>query len=390
MAPAKTADKAAATAKPLATKVTKETRPRRTTTRSSGGIKYRKRAQTKKANSEPEVLTIDDDNDDDDDDDDDDDVFNVEPSKPPVKGQGAKGKAELEKSVKEKSGPKIIKSIETELEFLKDSNVITPAFFDQLTNKLPARVESGQPPIDLITSDSNNTRSNNNEKQYPPNNSAPPAGPPAYQQNHNDHNGQEVVEVLYNYRPDGPTDLALHPGQRLVIVNKLNNDWWRGKDLQTEKEGIFPANYVKPINGGNNNNNYNNNDMSRQAYNPPPPSGAPSGPPPGPPGNNNNNYYPPPPQQQQYQPPPQQYNNNYYQPPYPPPSTNYYPPPQQQQQQQAPQPQQPQQQEQAPAPAAEHSNAFADGAKKIGGKLGNAAIFGAGSTLGSNLVNSIF
>lgn len=279
-----------------------------------------------------------------------------------------------------------------ELEFLKDSNVITPAFFDQLTNKLPARVESGQPPIDLITSDSNNTRSNNNEKQYPPNNSAPPAGPPAYQQNHNDHNGQEVVEVLYNYRPDGPTDLALHPGQRLVIVNKLNNDWWRGKDLQTEKEGIFPANYVKPINGGNNNNNYNNNDMSRQAYNPPPPSGAPSGPPPGPPGNNNNNYYPPPPQQQQYQPPPQQYNNNYYQPPYPPPSTNYYPPPQQQQQ--APQPQQPQQQpqqqEQAPAPAAEHSNAFADGAKKIGGKLGNAAIFGAGSTLGSNLVNSIF
>lgn len=110
MAPAKTADKAAATAKPLATKVTKETRPRRTTTRSSGGIKYRKRAQTKKANSEPEVLTIDDDNDDDDDDD---DVFNVEPSKPPVKGQGAKGKAELEKPVKEKSGPKIIKSIET-------------------------------------------------------------------------------------------------------------------------------------------------------------------------------------------------------------------------------------------------------------------------------------
>ncbi|KAF5097210.1 hypothetical protein D0Z00_002487 [Geotrichum galactomycetum] len=274
-------------------------------------------------------------------------------------------------------------SIRTELEFLRDSNVITPAFFDQLANKLPTRVESGQPPIDLIAGD-NNTRSNNNEKQYPPNNSVPPAGPPAYQQSNNDHNGQEVVEVLYNYRADGPTDLALHPGQRLMIVNKLNNDWWRGKDLDTEKEGIFPANYVKPINGGNN-----NNDMNRQTYNSPAPSGASSGPPPGPPGNNNNsnnnNYYPPPPQQQQYQPPPQQYNNNYYQPPYPPPSTNYYPPPQQQQQQA---PQQPQQQEQAPA--AEHHNKFADGAKKFGSKLGNAAIFGAGSTLGSNLVNSIF
>ena len=28
--------------------------------------------------------------------------------------------------------------------------------------------------------------------------------------------------------------------------------------------------------------------------------------------------------------------------------------------------------------------------KKVGGKLGNAAIFGAGATLGGNLVNSIF
>jgi hypothetical protein len=108
MAPANTNDKAtaAATAKPLATKVTKEAHPRRTT-RSSGGIKYRKRAQTKKTSPEPEVLTIDEN------DDDDDDVFNVKPSKSAVKRQNTKKKAELEKSAKEKSGSKIVKSIET-------------------------------------------------------------------------------------------------------------------------------------------------------------------------------------------------------------------------------------------------------------------------------------
>lgn len=255
--------------------------------------------------------------------------------------------------------------------------MITPAFFDQLTNKIPSRFENGQAPIDVI-SGGNDSRSTNNEKQYPPHNSTPPpAGPPAYNQNNNaGHDGNEVFEALYNFKPNGPTDLALHPGQRLIIVNKLNNEWWRGKDLETEKEGIFPANYVKPVNGGNNNYNNDKNSWDRQTYNAPPPSGPPSQPP------FNNTYYPP---------PPQQYNNNYYQPPpqqapYPPPSTNYYPPPQQPQQPQ--QIQQPQQQEQAPAP--EHHNAFADGAKKFGSKLGNAAIFGAGSTLGSNLVNSIF
>jgi hypothetical protein len=31
-----------------------------------------------------------------------------------------------------------------------------------------------------------------------------------------------------------------------------------------------------------------------------------------------------------------------------------------------------------------------DAGKKIGKKLGNAAIFGAGATIGSNIVNSIF
>ncbi|CAG7989058.1 unnamed protein product [Penicillium nalgiovense] len=36
------------------------------------------------------------------------------------------------------------------------------------------------------------------------------------------------------------------------------------------------------------------------------------------------------------------------------------------------------------------SNKLEEGGKKFGKKLGNAAIFGAGATVGSNIVNSIF
>ncbi|KAM9938046.1 hypothetical protein OXX80_002442 [Metschnikowia pulcherrima] len=67
---------------------------------------------------------------------------------------------------------------------------------------------------------------------------------------------------------------------------------------------------------------------------------------------------------------------------FPPPSTSYYgqnqAPPQQVQAQ-------PQQQE-APHASGVGGQHF----KKFGSKLGNAAIFGAGATIGSDIVNSIF
>ncbi|KAI5305890.1 hypothetical protein KEM55_008807, partial [Ascosphaera atra] len=37
-----------------------------------------------------------------------------------------------------------------------------------------------------------------------------------------------------------------------------------------------------------------------------------------------------------------------------------------------------------------HMSKVEEGGKKFGKKIGNAAIFGAGATIGSNLVNSIF
>ena len=126
--------------------------------------------------------------------------------------------------------------------------------------------------------------------------------------------------------------------------------------MGSHQEGMFPSSYVKII----------NNDTQESRFMSPA----------------TNNYYVPPPQQQQQM----QYSesNNYYPPttqqqPFPPASTGYYQPPQQQTSQEVAQPQK------------EHnSNAVADGAKKFGSKLGNAAIFGAGASIGSNIVNSIF
>jgi hypothetical protein len=121
----------------------------------------------------------------------------------------------------------------------------------------------------------------------------------------------------------------------------MNADWWMGRNLRTGEEGIFPRSYVvveqdhkgekaaaMPM----------PNAYQQPQYATPGPipvagGGYPLAPPPGP-------------AAQPYQ-------------------------------------QQPQQQEQEGSKVGEHG-------KKFGKKLGNAAIFGAGATIGSNIVNSIF
>lgn len=123
-----------------------------------------------------------------------------------------------------------------------------------------------------------------------------------------------------------------------------------GRNERTGAEGIFPRTYVETLPGGPpapTNNAYN----EKAAYSAPaqPMYGG----------------YPPPPQQQQQNP----YNAGA------PPMAM------------ANQPQQQQQQVEGGEGGAGKAGGMG---KKFGKKLGNAAIFGAGATIGSNIVNSIF
>lgn len=217
-------------------------------------------------------------------------------------------------------------NIRTELDFLKESNIISDDVFKQINDALPQRY------------DPNSSRESVNSTQL------------------------EYVEAIYAFPPQQDGDLELRLGDKIQVLERPSNEWYKGKC--NGKVGMFPANYVKPAFS---------NTSQRGSHG-------------GPPEYKDDNKLQ------------QQYSNNsssqisYQNPqenqPFPPPSTNYYQQPQQvivqQPQQGQEQPQQviveqPQQQN--------HNN---DKLKKFGSKLGNAAIFGAGATLGSDLVNSIF
>lgn len=232
-------------------------------------------------------------------------------------------------------------TIKNELEFLKDSGVITEAFYNELDRKFPSRYVTGSSPIDM----NSNIDSTSEKQEY---NSNPKPPPPMLQAAPPSSSFGEVAEVLYDYQPREPTDLALYKGAQVTILERLNADWWKGKDFQTGREGIFPSNYVR-VNepSAATSSSY----QFQQPY-----------------GQAQPGYAPP------------SYNDN-KQPPFPPSSTNYYQTPPQQQQQPAPQQVVEQPQQQSGAQSTLH---------KFGSKLGNAAIFGAGATIGSDLVNSIF
>lgn len=260
-------------------------------------------------------------------------------------------------------------TIRTELEFLRDSEVITEALFDKLDAALPARYQKDSKPWDVdVLGTSSFTPADSRAPDGPPpaeiNNLANSVAkvaisPPEYAPPTHTLKPVGYCVALYDFPAQQPEDLNLRKDDKIAIVEHLSEDWWKGykNGGDPDKAGVFPANYVRSISEQEFNSSY----SEKAQYSPAP------------------QYNIPPPQAQQ----PQPSYGGYAQ--FPPPSTNYYPP---QQYQPPPQAQpEPQQQEEGNSGA---GNKVEEGAKKFGKKLGNAAIFGAGATIGSNIVNSIF
>lgn len=314
-------------------------------------------------------------------------------------------------------------NIRTELEFLLDSEVIDLSLYDALMASLPRRFNKDDAKWGIDKLKAASTGQSNSSQYAPekaPINDAPSgsssvagataalsaaslsdAPPPSYPPAPAPIPSEKIkgyYEALYDFESREMGDLSLKKGDKLAVIEELSADWWRGyKQGQSAKDaGIFPSNYVSKITqdsfeAKSEKSNY------RPQYAPPPstlslPSQASggyqvsSGPPvqtleqqpsyggysqfPGGAPMNYGAMQPVPHAQSPYQ----SYQAG---------------PPQQQQQYQAPVQQQQYQQAPQETGGLNFGNAHPH-MKKFGSKLGNAAIFGAGATIGSDLVHSIF
>ena len=145
-----------------------------------------------------------------------------------------------------------------ELEFLADSSVITVAqlstFLSQLPSQTPLHAPlaspasttngvSSPPPTTQLGNTSLNEKTNS---YYQPSPSPSPAPPPAYVA------PPTVASIaaasaLYEYRPSDAGDLAILPNDRIIITEFMNADWAKGRNERTGQEGIFPRSYVNII-----------------------------------------------------------------------------------------------------------------------------------------------
>lgn len=258
---------------------------------------------------------------------------------------------------------KSLRTIKNELENLLERGVIDDSVYDTISSALPAE-SSLSGPLRTATganNNNNNTESNNTAPraapvaQEPPTkafealsvNKSPSPAPPSYDQTpapglpvRNQKPTVAHARALYRYAAADGRDLYFEKDDRISVYEYMNQDWWMGRNDRTGQEGIFPRNYVLVENENKS----------------------------------------PMPQQPQYgypvhaQGPPAQQN------PY-----NAHVPPMAVAQGSGQQ-QQPGQEGQE----GQGDNKVGEMGKKFGKKLGNAAIFGAGATIGGNIVNSIF
>lgn len=55
-----------------------------------------------------------------------------------------------------------------------------------------------------------------------------------------------TAEALYDYEGTDAEDLRLQQGEKVALVQKVSEDWWRGRAADG-REGIFPTTYVRQL-----------------------------------------------------------------------------------------------------------------------------------------------
>ncbi|KAF2099346.1 SH3-domain-containing protein [Rhizodiscina lignyota] len=146
-----------------------------------------------------------------------------------------------------------LRTIKTELVFLTESSIISESQLENILKELPTEsdtiIHPTQPTPTPAAAMSNlslqNTKNSYNEKQEYEAPQGPPPSYPAYPTPPPTAAALCHATALYAYNPTDAGDLALIPNDRVAVTEYMNAEWWKGSNERTGQEGIFPRSYVK-------------------------------------------------------------------------------------------------------------------------------------------------
>eukprot|EP00731_Ephydatia_muelleri_P029022 Em0020g666a len=55
------------------------------------------------------------------------------------------------------------------------------------------------------------------------------------------------VQAVFDFEPQEEGELRLRKGDTITVLDKSDQNWWRGKNNTTGQEGMFPVPYVKDV-----------------------------------------------------------------------------------------------------------------------------------------------
>ena len=74
--------------------------------------------------------------------------------------------------------------------------------------------------------------------------------PPQQQQHHqNQQQQQQLFVALYDFEAMESDELTLQAGDVIDLVSGDDANWWRGRQVVSGKEGLFPASFVEKYDG---------------------------------------------------------------------------------------------------------------------------------------------
>ncbi|KAI5805774.1 hypothetical protein EDC01DRAFT_263990 [Geopyxis carbonaria] len=152
-----------------------------------------------------------------------------------------------------------LRTIQAELEFLRDTSLITPATLAQVLQLLPTpsgprTAPPGASPTPAPTHAQSSTPAMPHLARHftppmsPPASTATPlhekaalgpAPPPSY-------TPMVRAEALWAFSGSESGDLTFAAGDTIEVVEKVKDDWWRGR-VGGGEVGLFPSSYVREI-----------------------------------------------------------------------------------------------------------------------------------------------
>jgi hypothetical protein len=151
-----------------------------------------------------------------------------------------------------------LRNIKTELETLLEKGVIDETVYDNIHAALPEESPLSGPLRRATSSNATPVQSNtaspaptkafanldiNSKSPAPPSyDDTPPPSLPSRKTN-----TKPIVahaRALYKYQGSDDRDVSFEKDDKISVFEYMNQDWWMGQNHRTGKEGIFPRNYV--------------------------------------------------------------------------------------------------------------------------------------------------